>query len=87
MSRGVVCNSTPRVHGLAGGIPCNNAQRFHGLMGGIPGSGGAAAGHAARGCLRCAPIRLRACYAMSGTDLACGGICLRACYATPGTDL
>eukprot|EP00961_Rhodomonas_salina_P234533 3169752-Rhodomonas_salina.1 len=31
---------------------------------------------------------LRACYAMSGTDIANGGsIWLRACYAMPGTDL
>eukprot|EP00961_Rhodomonas_salina_P083016 1115479-Rhodomonas_salina.2 len=34
------------------------------------------------------PISLRACYALSGTDLACGaGIYLRACYALSGTDL
>eukprot|EP00961_Rhodomonas_salina_P023507 315720-Rhodomonas_salina.1 len=32
-------------------------------------------------------ISLRACYAMSGTDLDCGAIGLRACYAMSGTDL
>eukprot|EP00961_Rhodomonas_salina_P190820 2574433-Rhodomonas_salina.2 len=31
-------------------------------------------------------IRLRACYAMSGTNTAHGAIGLRACYAMPGTD-
>eukprot|EP00961_Rhodomonas_salina_P210323 2839784-Rhodomonas_salina.2 len=30
---------------------------------------------------------LRACYAMSGTDLAYGTVCLRVCYAISGTDL
>eukprot|EP00961_Rhodomonas_salina_P183139 2472361-Rhodomonas_salina.1 len=30
---------------------------------------------------------LRACYALSGTDLAHGATCLRACYALSGTDL
>eukprot|EP00961_Rhodomonas_salina_P171013 2305774-Rhodomonas_salina.3 len=33
------------------------------------------------------PSGLRACYAMSGTDLAYAAICLRACYAVSGTDL
>eukprot|EP00961_Rhodomonas_salina_P304819 3941737-Rhodomonas_salina.11 len=32
-------------------------------------------------------IRLHACYAMSGTDLACGATCLRAYYAMCGTAL
>eukprot|EP00961_Rhodomonas_salina_P079194 1064646-Rhodomonas_salina.1 len=31
------------------------------------------------------PISLRACYAMSGTDIACVPISLRACYAMYGT--
>eukprot|EP00961_Rhodomonas_salina_P267808 3618292-Rhodomonas_salina.1 len=35
----------------------------------------------------CSAICLRACYAMSGTDLAYGAICLRSCYAMSGTDL
>eukprot|EP00961_Rhodomonas_salina_P008361 113604-Rhodomonas_salina.1 len=30
---------------------------------------------------------LRACYAISGTDLLCIAICLRNCYAMSGTDL
>eukprot|EP00961_Rhodomonas_salina_P139218 1873633-Rhodomonas_salina.1 len=30
---------------------------------------------------------LRACYAMSGTDIAYGATCLRACYAVSGTDM
>eukprot|EP00961_Rhodomonas_salina_P305175 3941890-Rhodomonas_salina.1 len=33
------------------------------------------------------PIGLRACYAMSGTDIACAAMVLRACYAMSGTDL
>eukprot|EP00961_Rhodomonas_salina_P042438 570295-Rhodomonas_salina.1 len=32
-------------------------------------------------------ISLRACYVISGTDMAFGAICLRACYAMPGTEL
>eukprot|EP00961_Rhodomonas_salina_P221706 2997745-Rhodomonas_salina.1 len=32
-------------------------------------------------------IRLRAAYAMSGTDLAYGAVSLRSCYAMSGTDL
>eukprot|EP00961_Rhodomonas_salina_P092859 1249926-Rhodomonas_salina.1 len=32
-------------------------------------------------------IRLRACYAISGTDIAYGAVRLRACYAIPGTNL
>eukprot|EP00961_Rhodomonas_salina_P086422 1161744-Rhodomonas_salina.1 len=31
--------------------------------------------------------RLRACHAVSGTDMANGGIGLRACYTVPGADL
>eukprot|EP00961_Rhodomonas_salina_P232980 3147932-Rhodomonas_salina.1 len=46
-------------------------------------------------CLSCLtrarPVRyaigLRACYAISGTDIAYAATCLRACYAMPGTDL
>eukprot|EP00961_Rhodomonas_salina_P053365 715700-Rhodomonas_salina.1 len=30
---------------------------------------------------------LRACYAVSGTDIAYGTSCLRACYVMPGTDI
>eukprot|EP00961_Rhodomonas_salina_P089434 1202756-Rhodomonas_salina.3 len=37
--------------------------------------------------LRSPPIPLRACYAMSGTDLPNGANRLRACYAVSGTDL
>eukprot|EP00961_Rhodomonas_salina_P165799 2234202-Rhodomonas_salina.2 len=37
--------------------------------------------------LVCSPIRLRACYAVPGTDsVGCYAIRLRACYAVPGTD-
>eukprot|EP00961_Rhodomonas_salina_P304364 3941573-Rhodomonas_salina.6 len=32
-------------------------------------------------------ICLRACYAMSGTDIGYGAICLRACYGMSGTDI
>eukprot|EP00961_Rhodomonas_salina_P076012 1020559-Rhodomonas_salina.1 len=32
-------------------------------------------------------IGLRACYAMSGTDILYGRICLRACYAVSGTEI
>eukprot|EP00961_Rhodomonas_salina_P239794 3239419-Rhodomonas_salina.2 len=36
--------------------------------------------------LRAGAICLRACYAMSSTDISCGAIGLRACYKTSGTD-
>eukprot|EP00961_Rhodomonas_salina_P253639 3427794-Rhodomonas_salina.1 len=40
-----------------------------------------------RGCVHGVPIRLRACYAMPGTDRVHGAIGLRTRYAMAGTDL